>query len=529
MTDVRILVSDKLSEAGLATLREAGFAVDYRPGLSENELAASIGPYDALVIRSGSKVTGRVLERADALRVIGRAGIGVDNVDVAAASRRGIVVMNTPLGNVVTTAEHTLALLLAAARRIPQATASMRAGKWEKNRFEGRELCGKTLGIVGLGNVGRAVAERARALHMKVIATDPNVGPERAAEVGAERVELDELLARADFITLHVAGAASTRGLIDARAFARMKRGVVLVNASRGGVVDEQALLDALEQGIVEAAALDVFETEPPPADHPLLRHERVVLTPHLGASTVEAQERVAVEICEQVVAFLRDGTVRNAVNVPALGPEASRIAASYGPLARRLGALLAQLDPSEARELRVECAGETAEATAALAAEALAGYLSRRLGEEINALRAPFEARARNLPLVESREPRAVGWVGTVRVTLSGARHLHTVTGTRSPSGEPRLVGLDGYHIDALLRGQALLLENRDRPGVIGAVGTILGRRGINVSRMQVGLDESTRQAVSLWNVDSTVPQDALAEIGGLPDVSSARLVDLG
>jgi D-3-phosphoglycerate dehydrogenase len=552
MAQYKVLVSDKLSDAGLEILRKhAELEVDYKPGLSEADLADAIGAYDGLVIRSGSKVTAKVLEKASKLKVVGRAGIGVDNVDVPAASKRGVVVMNTPTGNAVTTAEHAITLLLSLARKIPQATASMRQGKWEKTKFQGREVTDKTLGIIGLGNIGRIVADRAQGLKMNVIAFDPVMSADKAAQLGVECVSLDELFRRADFITIHAPLTSDTKMLINDAAFDKMKKGVLLVNAARGGIVDEQALLRALEQGKVAGAALDVFEQEPAPADHPLFKHENFVCTPHLGASTDEAQERVALEIAEQVAAFLLHGVVRNAVNVPSVSKEHADKLEPYVVLGGKIGRLLGQLwaqgahghkAPLEVREVRVTCTGEASEyGVRPIAYAALAGYLERYLEEPVNAVSAPFQAKERGLALTEIRGESGKGYANTVRVELVGAPVSHgsqgsqpegatyrCAEGTLTASGEPRLIALDDYELDAVLDGTTLVLRNEDRPGVIGAVGSILGAQGINVSRMQVGLDKTSKQAVALWNVDSNPTGPALDELKKLPNIRSVFCVQL-
>ena len=526
----KVLVSDELSERGLEILRSApAVQVDHRPGLTEAELCQIIGSYDALVIRSGTKVTAKVLELASKLKVIGRAGIGVDNVDVPAASRRGVVVMNTPTGNAVTTAEHALTLLLSAARKIPQATASMRAGKWEKKKFEGREVTAKTLGIIGLGNIGRIVADRALGLKMVVIAFDPVITADRAASLGVELVRLSDLFARADFITVHTPVTPQTKGLLDDSAFAQMKVGVIVVNAARGGIVDEAALLRAIATGKVAGAALDVFEKEPPDVKDPLLANDAIILTPHLGASTSEAQERVALEIAEQVVDYLGAGIIKHAVNVPSLSPEIAKRVEPYQRLARRLGRLLGQLGLSEATEFRVSCTGEANQLGAApLVNDALAGFLERYFTERVNAVSAPIFAEERGITVVQARENAGSRYASTIGVTISGKKGTVTATGALGGDGSPHLVELDGCDIDALLDGTAIVSRNDDRPGVIGAFGTILGNHKINVSRVQLGLDAKSRQALAIWNVDSKVGDDAVNELKKVPAVSSVLCVDL-
>jgi D-3-phosphoglycerate dehydrogenase len=504
-----------------------GIAVDYKPGLSEDELAAAIGDYDALVIRSGSKVTAKVIERASKLRVIGRAGIGVDNVDVPAASKKGIVVMNTPTGNAVTTAEHALSLLMSLARKIPQATASIKAGKWEKNKFEGREVAGKTLGIIGMGNIGRIVADRAKGLHLQVIAFDPVLTHEKAASLGFELVSVEQLFVRSDLITIHAPLTPETKNLLNREAFARMKKGVLIVNAARGGIVNEADLEVALREGKVAGAALDVFEQEPVNPDHPLLKLDNLIATPHLGASTAEAQDRVALEIAEQVAEYLTTGSIRNAVNVPSLPGEAAAKIKPYLELARKLGRLLGQLGSVDVRELRITCTGEAGEfGVRPLANTALSGYLERFLEEPVNAISAPFEAKARGIAVTEVREEAVRRFTSSVRVTVTGEGGLHSATGTVGTNGQSLLTGLDGYELDAPIEGQLLLFQNDDRPGVIGAVGTLLGKREINVSRLQVSLNEG--QACALWNVDTPVPEDTLKELRALPHVRSVLLVKL-
>ena len=514
MANVRVLVSDKLAE--------------FRPGMNEDELCEIIGEYDGLIIRSATQVTPRVVEEANRLRVVGRAGIGVDNVDIPAASRRGIVVMNTPTGNSVTTAEHALALLASLARKIPQAVASMRDGKWEKSKFQGREIAFKTLGIIGLGNIGRIVADRAQGLKMKVIGVDPVMSSERAAELGIELVELDELLKRADFLTIHAPLTPETKNMISDDAFEKMKNSALLVNAARGGIVDEEALARAITDGKIAGAALDVFGKEPIDSGSPLLGLDNVLCTPHLGASTSEAQERVAVEIAEQAIGYLQQGIVRNAVNVPALPQEIAERLKPYLDVAKALGSLVGQLDPIDVRELRVTCTGEAGElGVTPIARAALAGFLEHHLEEPVNPISAPYEAKERGIRLAEVKEP-SDRYAATVRVTVTGEKGIHTATGTPGRKGEPRLVGLEGYEIDAVMEGPVVIMRNEDRPGVIGSVGTLLGNRGINVSRMQVGLDEQGGQALALWNVDSLVGGDALDELRAIDYVSSVHTLRL-
>jgi D-3-phosphoglycerate dehydrogenase / 2-oxoglutarate reductase len=512
----KVLVSDSLSKEGLQVLQQAeGIELDNRPGLTEDQLVEAIPAYEGLVIRSGSKVTARVIEAAAKLRVVGRAGIGVDNVDVKAASRRGIVVMNTPTGNAVTTAEHAIGLLFAIARKIPAADATMKQGKWEKKKFEGRELSGKTLGVVGLGNIGRIVADRARGLSMNVIGYDPVVTKERAAELGIELVTIDELLRRADAISVHTPLTAETRGLINDDTVNKLKKGVLLVNAARGGIYDEAALLRGLESGQIGAAALDVFVEEPPGLTD-LVKHPNVVATPHLGASTEEAQLRVAVEIAQQVVAYLQSGTISNAVNVPSIPREMAPVLGPYLALARRLGQFLAQVEALEPREICVECAGDVAKVTTApLVNAALSGVLERFFTEQVNPVNAPVMAKDRGIEVRENKTTQKGAFTTLITVTVTGKDgNQASVAGTLAANGEPRLVRWGNYEMDAHLEGAILVTKNVDKPGVLGSIGTLIGQANVNISRLQLGRDKKAGEAASLWALDTPLPAPTLDQI---------------
>jgi D-3-phosphoglycerate dehydrogenase len=532
----RVLVSDSLSEQGLAALRQGkGLDVDYRPGLSEADLAAAVRGADALVIRSGSKVTARVIAEADRLKVIGRAGIGVDNVDVDAASKRGIVVMNTPTGNAVTTAEHALALLLSLARMVPEACRTLKAGKWEKKKFEGRELAGKTLGVIGLGNIGRIVADRARGLRMNVIGFDPLMTADRASALGIELCPLDAIWQRADAITVHTPLTAETRGLVHAGMLARLKKGVLLVNAARGGIYDEAALLEGLQSGQIGGVALDVFVEEPPPKDHPLLAHERVVVTPHLGASTKEAQDRVALEIAEQVVAYLETGAVQNAVNAPSVASEVASKLAPYAELADRLGRFLAQVERHEGvQAIEVECVGEPAQLGArSITACALAGFLARWQERPVNQVSARHLAADRGIAVRElSATAPQSKYASLIVVRVHAAGGLHVVEGTLGADGSPRLAKWGDFEIEAPLGGHTMVVTSVDTPGVIGFLGTTLGSAQINVSRVHLGLashPQSPRgRAISVWNLDQPLPSAVLEEVRRSPHVESALAVQI-
>lgn len=524
MTTFKVLVSDKLSEAGLDVFREASdVELVFKTGMSPEELSAEIADAHALVIRSATTVTPEVFAAAKELRAVGRAGIGVDNVNLGAASRRGVVVMNTPFGNAVTTAEHALSLLLSLARQIPQATASMKAAKWEKKKFKGIELWNKTLGIVGLGNIGKLVAERALGLRMKVVASDPFLTPAAAADLGVELVSFQELLEKSDFITMHTPLTKGTKHIFGAEAFKRMKKGALLVNAARGGIVDEAALAEALENGQIAGAALDVFEVEPPAADHPLLGRSDVILTPHLGASTGEAQERVGVQIAHQIIDYLRTGNVKNGVNVPTLSSEARKVLESQEHVADKLGGLLAQL-AGKPRSIRVVASGPLCDVAEPLTHQVAAGFLSHGAEDPVNALAAPHEAKERGIELEAATESQSNR--PTIRVTVTDEDGIHTATGRVGADGVLRLVGLEGYPIDATLGGHALVIRNHDKPGVIGAVGSVLGEAGVNVARMQVGLDEETKVALSFWNVDSAVEAKVLEKLGEHDNIDAITYV---
>ncbi len=519
----KVLVSDKLSKEGLAVLEEAeGIDVDYKPGLSEEDLAKTIADYEGLIIRSGSSVTARVIEAAGKLRVVGRAGIGVDNVDVKAASRRGIVVMNTPTGNAVTTAEHALALLFCLARKVPSASASMKDGKWEKSKFQGRELTGKTLGVIGLGNIGRLVVERALGLKMLVVGFDPIVTAERAAELGVELLSLEELFQRADAITVHTPLNEHTKGMVDDAAVAKMKAGVLLVNAARGGIYEDEALIRGLDSGKIGGVALDVFAEEPPGLTD-VVKHPGVVATPHLGASTKEAQDRVAVEVAQQVVDYLSSGTIANSVNVPAVSQDVAPLIAPYLILAQRLGEFLAQVHELEPRRIEVECAGDAANLTLEpIVNNALAGVLTHFFEQPVNQVSARFAAEDRGIEVSQAKSNKTSEVASLVTITVKGkSGGQAVVAGTLASDRTPRLVRWGAHEVDAHLDGPILAMLNADRPGVIGTIGTLLGESGTNVSRMQMGLVKG--QAASVWALDSPLAAEVLESIRSAEGVEAA------
>ncbi|MCG8592727.1 MAG: phosphoglycerate dehydrogenase [Proteobacteria bacterium] len=523
----KVLVSDALAAQGLEILRQTpGLEVVDRPGLSPGELLDVIGDVHGLVIRSGTKVTADVIAKADCLRVIGRAGIGVDNVDVPAATERGIVVVNTPEGNNVTTAEHAIALLVSLARHIPQATASMKDGRWEKKKFTGMELYNRTLGVLGLGNIGRVVAVRAKGLGMKVVAYDPHISAEAAAALDVELVELDELLSRADALTVHVPRTKETTGLLGRDAFARCKPGVLVINAARGGIVDEAALLEALDAGQVGGAALDVFSEEPPPADHPLLTHERVICTPHLGASTEQAQINVAVAVAEQVRDYLKQGVIRNSVNVPSMSPEQLEEMRPYLQLAEKLGRFQGQLCPGAIEQVEVEYAGDVASRRVApLTITVLKGLLES-VSDQVNMVNASVMAQERGIKVVESKASQPQDFTSAITVRVKGCID-RLVTGAVFHGRQPRIVRIDDFMLEAIPEGPTLFLQNRDQPGVVGTIGSLLGEEGINIARMQLALVRERGEAAMLINIDSAPSERVMERLRNVEHVMAAQLVD--
>jgi D-3-phosphoglycerate dehydrogenase len=531
----KILIADPLAKETpemLGSMREQypELEIDLGPAEpAELESGARLRGVHGLVVRSRTKVTSKVLAKAESLRVIGRAGIGVDNIDVEEATRRGIVVMNTPGGSNVTTAEHAIAMLLALARSIPQAAAAVRAGQWPRERWIGTEVCNKVLGIVGLGNIGTIVAERALGLRMKVIAHDPFVTAEAAARMRVELVGLDDLLERTDFITLHVPLTPETRGLIGRERLARMKRGVRIINCARGGIVDEEALLTALREGRVAGAALDVLEREPPPPGHPLLALEQVICTPHLGASTDEAQVNVARAILQQVADYVCREVIQNAVNAPSLSPEVMQVLRPYLALADKLGALAAQLLSEPALELTVQASGEVAEReTRSLTTAVLRGLLGHILGPVVNYVNAPAIARERGVRVIASSTAQASDYLNALRVEVRTATRKTIVAGAVFGAGTVRLTRINDFRMEAVPEGYILMLHNRDVPGVVGRVGTLLGERGINIAGIELGRERVGGMALSLIHVDEPVPSEVLAELRTLPQIVSAGLLRL-
>jgi D-3-phosphoglycerate dehydrogenase len=527
---MKILVTDPLPPEGLAVFKDAeGFEVDVKLGLTSDELKKICGDYDGWVIRSGTKITGELIDAAKNLKVIGRAGVGYENIDADAATKRGIVVMNTPGGNNVTTGEHTIALMMALARHIPQAVASLKSGKWDRNKFIGVELCNKTIGVIGLGNVGRIVAERAAGLRMKVIGYDPFIAAENIARMGVEPGTLDDIFTKSDFITVHVPLTPETQGLINKAAFAKMKSGVRIINCARGGIVDEQDLADAIKKSKVAGAALDVYVDEPPKADHPLLKLEQVVTTPHLGASTDEAQLNVAIAVAEQMVDFLAKGVVRYAVNVPSVSPELLEVLRPYLTLGEKLGSLHTQMAGALPKEVQVEYRGDVTQYNvAALTLAVLKGLLSPVMEFAVNYVNAPLLAKERGIKIVESKGEQAGDFTSSVTVKAKNGKKTLEVEGAIFGAKHPRIVRVNNFYLEAVPEGYILVLQNKDVPGVVGAVGTILGNNGINIAGMELGRSERGGNAISFTHVDEALTKKALDELRALPQIVSATLVKL-
>ena len=526
----KVLISDALSPAAVQIFKDRGIEVDFQPtlGKDKDKLAEIIGNYDGLAIRSATKVTPKILEQAGNLKVIGRAGIGVDNVDIPAATARGVIVMNTPFGNSITTAEHAISLMLALARQIPDADASTRAGKWEKNRFMGVEIFGKTLGVIGCGNIGSIVADRGVGLRMKVIAYDPFLSQERALQLGVEKVELDDLLRRADFITLHTPLTEKTRNVIDANALAKMKKGVRIINCARGGLVDEAALVDALKSGHVAGAAFDVF-VEEPATSNPLFELPNVVCTPHLGASTAEAQENVALQVAEQMSDYLLRGAISNAVNFPSITAEEAPRLRPFIDLAERLGSFAGQLTESGISKVQISFQGAVSKMnTKALSSAAIAGLL-RPMLQDVNVVSAPVVARQRGMVIEETTREAAGDYESliTVEVTMDSKTQdnkVRAVSGTVFADGRPRIVNIKGIRMDAEFGPSMIYITNLDKPGFIGRFSSTLGDAGINIATFHVGREEAGGNAIALIEVDGELPEAVLAQVRALPQVQQAK-----
>jgi len=528
--EMRVLIADKLESTGIELLTGAGVEVDNRPGLKGDELKSALRAADAVIIRSQPKLTAEYFDDVGKLRAIARAGVGVDNIDVPAATRKGVVVMNTPGGNTVSAAEHTIALLLTLSRRIPTADATVKAGGWDRNKFVGTEVAGKTLGVVGLGRIGREVARRAKAMDMHVIALDPLVTAAKAAELGYETAaSLDELLPKVDYLTLHVPGGAETKSLIGKRELGLMKKTARILNVARGGIVNEQALADALAAGIIAGAGVDVFTAEPIVADNPLLKAPNIVLTPHLGASTLEAQENVAIEAAQLIVDFLQKGQIANAVNMAAVNPAELAEVRPYVDLARRLGLLQAQIAHGAIRKASLTYRGELAgQKTRLLTAAFTAGLLEYRLSDGVNLVNAELLARERGIEIAESMNPKKGDFAALLHTEVETEQGTTVASGTLFGDQYVRLVQLGPFRMEGYLDGVLLVFTHRDVPGLIGFVGTIFGTHGVNIAQMTVGRQTPGGEAIGILNLDNPPPEQALAAVKGHPQISSLTVVKL-
>jgi D-3-phosphoglycerate dehydrogenase len=521
----KVLISDALSPAAVQIFKDRGIEVDFQPALGKDKekLAELIGDFDGLAIRSATKVSPKILQKAKNLKVIGRAGIGVDNVDIPAATAKGIIVMNTPFGNSITTAEHTISLMLALARQIPEADTSTRAGKWEKNRFMGVEIFSKTLGIIGCGNIGSIVADRALGLKMKVIAYDPFLSQERATEIGVEKIELDELFKRADFITLHTPLTDKTRNIIDANAITKMKKGVRIINCARGGLVDEAAVAEALKSGQVAGGAFDVFVTEPA-TESLLFGLRNVVCTPHLGAATSEAQENVALQVAEQMSDYLLRGAITNAVNFPSISAEEAPKLKPFVQLSEKLGSFAGQLTENPIKEIHITYEGHVAQMNIkALTSAALSGLLRPMLGD-VNVVSAPILARERGMAVEETTREVVGDYESLITVTIVTERQTRSVSGTVFADGRPRIVNIKGIRMDAEFGPSMIYITNFDRPGFIGKFSSILGEADINIATFHVGREAPGGNAIALIEIDGELPESVLAKVRALPQVQQAK-----
>jgi len=522
MSKPKVLISDKLDPLAVEIFEKNGIEVDFKPGLSPEELLSIIGEYDGLAIRSATKVTSEVFEAAKNLKVVGRAGIGTDNIDKAAATEKGVIVMNTPFGNSVTTAEHAIAMMAALARQIPQANASTHEGKWEKKKFMGTELFNKTLGVIGCGNIGSIAADRGLGLRMEVIAFDPFLTEERAVKLGVEKVELDDLLARADFITIHVPKNEKTLNLIDKAAFAKMKDGVRIVNCARGGIINEADLKEALDSGKVAGAALDVFETEPA-TENVLFGHPNVICTPHLGAATTEAQVNVALQVAEQISDYLKTGAITNALNTASISPEDAPRLKPYMALGEALGRFAGQITQGAIEKIEIEYEGTVTDVnTDPITTALLARVLESQL-DSVNMVNALQVAESRDIKVSQSYSGSPGDWRSMINLIVTTASGSRNVTGTLFTGKEPRIVNIEGVPVEAALSDNMLFIRNDDSPGLIGKIGTLLGEADINIGDFRLGRKADKKEAVCLVSVDAPLPEELFVKVTELPQVKSA------
>ncbi len=526
---MKVLISDSMSPRAEEIFKSRGIECVVDTGLSPEELKEKIKDFDGLVVRSATKATPEILEAAENLKVIGRAGTGVDNIDIPTATKKGIVVMNTPGGNTITTAEHAVAMMLSLARKIPQATASMKAGKWEKKKFQGTEVTNKILGILGVGNIGSVVASRALGLSMQVIAYDPYISEEAAEKLGISVVSMDELFERSDFISIHVPKTNETKGLLSKDAFRKMKKGVRIINCARGGIVNEPDLVWAVKEGIVAGAACDVFEKEPPDPDNPLLHLDEVIVTPHLGASTLEAQENVAVAVSEQICDYLLTGTIRNAVNVPSVPAELLATLAPYITLGEKIGAFQGQILAGGIEEVTIEYSGDVVDLDVTpISIACVKGLLSQVLDTVVNFVNASFVAKERGIRVIETKSSRSIDFASSITIKVKTKDGEELVEGALFGKREPRIVRINRFFLDAVPEGYLLLLYNEDIPGVIGQVGTLLAEHKVNIARLHLGREAVGGEAVSVWNIDTALSDDVIKKLTAIPSVISARLIEL-
>lgn len=529
---IKILISDPLAKEGVAIFKShKEFAVDEVSKLSEDALVEKIKGYDALIVRSGTTVTKRIIEASDKLKVIGRAGVGLDNVDVDAASKKGIVVMNAPTGNTISTAEHAFSLMLSLSRNIPMANQSVKQGKWDRKKFMGVELYGKVLGIIGLGRIGTEFAKRAVSFEMKVIAYDPFLSAERAKSLNVEPVDLDTLFSTSDFITIHTPLTEETKHLLDEKAFQKMKKGVRIINAARGGIIDEKALAENIKTGKVAGAALDVYETElEPPTDSPVVSLENVVTTPHLGASTEEAQVNVSIDVAKCVSDALLGKGYRNAANVPAIDEELLEVVQPYVKLAERLGSIVSQLVEEPIESVEVKYTGEIVKIDVTVITRALMkGVFEPILEEHINYVNSMVVAKDRGIKVTEKKTSDITDFANLICVEVGTSKKKYFIMGTLFANKEPRIVKLDKFYVEGIPEGYMLVVNNKDVPGIVGKIGTILGDEKINIAGISFGRDEKTGEAISLLNLDSEVSKDVLKKLNAVKDVITVKQVKVG
>lgn len=526
---MKVLISDSLSKKGIEILtQEKEITVDYRPKIEKELLLNIIENYDILIVRSGTKVTREVIERGKNLKLIGRAGEGVDNIDIEAANEKGIIVMNTPGVNTISAAEHTIALLLSLSRNIPQACNSLKNKKWEREKFIGAEITGKTLGIIGIGKIGKEVAKRAKGLQLKVIGYDPYISEEVAQKIGVELVNFEEILSRSDFLTFHIPLNKETRHLIGKKEFEKMKKGVKIINCARGGIIDENALIEAIKEGKVSAVALDVFEKEPP-FDSPIIEMENVICTPHLGASTKEAQEKVAEEIARQVIDFVKYNIVRNAVNFPTISPELKEKLTPYVNLAEKLGSFLGQFYKGKINSIEISYRGEIIEYdTTPLTLAALKGFFEMILMESVNYINASFIAKSRGIRVIENKSSEVENYSNLITIQVLGDSEKKSVSGTLLLKNEMRIVKIDEFETDALPSGYLLVCESVDIPGVIGKIGAILGNSNINIGSLKYSRKSAGEKALCTLNVDSLVPEEVIKKLLKEKEIEKVTFIEL-